>query len=46
MFVALFVGLFVGGVGAVIAGLGLLRYARRDAQLTRQPSSAPPSPSA
>ena len=44
MFVALFIGLLIGGVGAVIAGLGLLRYARRDAQLRRQPSSAPPTP--
>ena len=36
VFVALFTGLRVGGVGAEIAGLGLLRYARQDAQ-----SSAP-----
>lgn len=32
MFLAMFTGLLVGGLGAVIAGLGLLRYARRDAQ--------------
>jgi hypothetical protein len=32
MFVAMFAGLVIGGVGAIIAGLGLLRYARRDAQ--------------
>ncbi len=32
MFIAMFAGLLLGGVGAVIAGLGLLRYARRDAQ--------------
>jgi hypothetical protein len=46
MFVAMFVGLLLGGVGAVLAGLGLLRYARHDAQVTHQPSSAPPTPSA
>lgn len=32
MFIAMFVGLMVGGVGAVIAGLGLLRYARGEAK--------------
>ena len=31
MFIAMFSGLFLGGVGAVVAGLGLLKYARRDA---------------
>lgn len=36
MFVAMFAGLMIGGIGAVIAGLGLLRYARRDAE-TGQP---------
>jgi hypothetical protein len=46
MYVAMFAGLLLGGVGTVIAGLGLLRYARRDAHLTHQPSSVPPAPSA
>jgi hypothetical protein len=46
MYVALFVGLLVGGVGAVIAGLGLLRYARHDARVTHQRSAAPPTSSA
>lgn len=32
MFVAMFSGLLLGGIGAVIAGLGLLKYARRDAE--------------
>jgi hypothetical protein len=45
MFVALFIGLLVGGVGGVIAGYGLLRYARHDAQVTHQPPSAPPTAS-
>ena len=31
MFIAMFSGLFLGGIGAVVAGLGLLRYARHDA---------------
>jgi hypothetical protein len=44
MYIALFVGLVLGGVGAVIAGLGLLRYARHDA--AQQPSSAHTTPSA
>jgi hypothetical protein len=35
MFISLFVGLVVGGLGTVIAGLGLLRYARRDARVTK-----------
>ena len=38
MFIAMFAGLMVGGVGAVIAMLGLLSYARRDA--TSPPSAA------
>lgn len=32
MFVALFIGIFVGGIGAVVGGLGLLKFARNDAQ--------------
>ena len=32
MFVALFAGLLVGGVGAVVGGLGLLKFARHDSQ--------------
>jgi hypothetical protein len=31
MYLAMFLGLLVGSIGAVIVGLGLLRYARRDA---------------
>lgn len=32
MFVALFVGLIVGGAGAVVGGLGLLKFARHDSR--------------
>jgi hypothetical protein len=43
MYVALFLGLLAGGVGTVIAGLALLRYARYDARVTHRPSSVPPT---
>ena len=32
MFVALFIGLLIGGIGAVVGGLGLLKFARNDAR--------------
>ena len=43
MFVAMFAGLLLGGVGAVFAGLGLLRYAHREAQTTRPTTTGQPS---
>lgn len=45
MFLALFLGLLVGGIGTVLAGAGLLRYARRDAHETATLAADPVVPS-